>query len=92
MGNPSDIIGLCLRLPTWIAPSAIPTFRWKRRKPFALYVVASFWSPIQGKKKKLIIAGLSYQEDIGQGESSLPSSSRRVPSGLNKKRKASVLG
>ena len=83
MGNPSDIIGLCLRLPTWSAPSAIPTFRPKRRKPFALYVLAFFWPvmtwPIQGKKK-LIIAEWSYQGDIGQGELLLPSNGRDTSS------------
>ena len=74
MGNPSDIIGLCLRLPTWSAPAAIPTFRLKQRKPFALYVLGYFWDvmawPLQGRKRpggRLIIAEWCYQGDIGQG-------------------------
>jgi hypothetical protein len=75
-GNPSDIIGLCPRLPTWNAPGATPTFPPKRRKPFALYVLASFWYvmgwPIQGKRK-LIIAEWSCQGDIGQEGLLLPS-------------------
>jgi hypothetical protein len=69
MGNPSDIIGLCLQLLTWSAPAAIPTFRLKWRKPFVLYVLGCFWYvmawPLQGRKAprrrkvagKLISAG-----------------------------------
>jgi hypothetical protein len=74
MGNPSDIIGLCLRLPTWNAPVAIPKFRPKRRKPFALYALGYFWQvrgPLQGSKR-LIIAEWFCQGDIGQGGLLLP--------------------
>ena len=78
MGNPSDIIGLCLLLVTWSAPVAIPIFRLKRRKPFVLYVVASFW---QGRRVprtrkpggKWIIAGSFCLGDIARAGLLLPS-------------------
>jgi hypothetical protein len=70
-GNSSDIMGLCLRLPTWNALAAIRKFRSKRRKPFALYAVACFSCAMsQAWKKpgeKLIIAAWYYQGDTGRG-------------------------
>src|SRR5882757_2810123 len=68
--NPSDIIVLCHRLVTWSAPAAIPIFRLNRRKPFVLYVVASFWHGRRVPRTtkpggKWIIAELSYPGDTG---------------------------
>ena len=62
----------------------MPTFRPKRRKPFALYVLGSFWQvmawSLQKRKKpggRLIIAEWCYQGDIGQAGLLLPSSGGR---------------
>jgi hypothetical protein len=95
-------MGLCLRLPTWSAPVAIPIFRRKRRKPFALYVLASFWDvmtwPIRVRKKS-IIAEWSCRRDIGQGGLLLPSNrrdtngrSKSVPQRLKAVRRVAIYG
>jgi hypothetical protein len=70
-------------MPAWSAPAATAKFRLKRRKPFALYVVAWFLpvpgAPFQGRPKasgKSTIVEWSYRRDIVQGELLLPSSAK----------------